>query len=59
MHQHFEARHALEERPVVPRRVKIDPHFDVEDVAEDAAPESVLDRQHVGCEAELKIHCGT
>ena len=36
MHQHFEARHALEERPVVPRRVQIDPHFDVEDVAEEA-----------------------
>ena len=58
MHQHFEPRHALEERPVVPRRVKIDAHFDVEDVAEDAALERVADCQHVRREAELKIHRG-
>ena len=48
MHQHLETRHALEERPVVPRRVKIDAHFDVEHVAEDAASSASLSASMLG-----------
>src|SRR6267154_6186835 len=56
--QDLEPRHSFEERPVVPRRMEIEPHFDVKHVAEDAARESVVERQHVGREAKLKIHGG-
>ena len=37
MHQDFEPRHSLQKRPVLPRRMQIDAHLDVEHVAEDAA----------------------
>src|SRR5258707_15345575 len=54
--QDLEPRHSLEERPVVPRRMQIEPHLDVEHVAEDATRECVFEREHVGGEAKLKIH---
>ena len=58
VHQHFEPRHAFEERPVLPRRVQIQPHLDVRHVAQHAADERVSQCQHVRREPQLEVHGG-
>ena len=58
VHQHLEPRHALQERPVAPRRVQVEPHLDVGDVAEQAARQRVAQRQHVRREAQLEVDGG-
>jgi hypothetical protein len=58
MHHDLETWHGLEKRPISPRRVKVDAHFEVGHLAEDAAHERVLERKHVGRKAKLKIDRG-
>ena len=56
--EHLEPGEALEEGPVAPRRVDVEAHLDVGDVAEDAAAEGIAQGEHVGREAELEVDGG-
>ena len=56
--QHLETGTAFQERPLLPRLPRHEPHFDVGDLAQPIARQQILQGQYVRAEPQLKVDRG-